>query len=108
MLKLAATVLLAWLAMSSLALAAGIVQAQCGLSSDKSSMIVTASNPESKPYECTAFCKAHITGARPFELLNCTFNIAKGAKARIVCTKKGGKPNYYSEVMPTRSTCVPR
>ena len=108
MLRFAAIVSLVWLAMSSLAFAAGNLDAQCALSSDKSSMIVTASNPEAKSYQCTAFCRANMTGARQFDHLDCTFNLAKGAGEKTVCTKNGGKPNYYSQVLPTKWTCVPR
>jgi len=108
MLRSVAAASVVWLALSPLAFAAGIPDAQCGLSADKSSIVVTASNGDSKAYRCTAFCKANITGARPFDIFNCTFNLAKGAGVKTVCTKKGSGPNYYSQVLPTRSTCEPR
>jgi hypothetical protein len=107
-LRFAATVSFVWFAMSSLALAAGYPNAQCGLNSDKSNLIVTASNGSANAYRCTAFCKANMTSARAFDIFNCSFNLAKGAGEKIVCTKKGGKPDYYSQVLPTKSTCVPR
>ncbi|MDR3472543.1 MAG: hypothetical protein P4M09_12760 [Devosia sp.] len=109
MLRFAAAVTLVSLAISSPAIAAASFGGpQCALSSDKSSIIVTASNPDAKSYRCTAFCRAHITASRPFDNFDCTFNLAKGAAEKVVCTKKGGKPNYYSDVLPSKATCVPR
>jgi hypothetical protein len=108
MLRFTALAALAWVVLSSLSFAAGYPDAQCGLSSDKASIIVTASNGDAQSYRCTAFCKANITGARPFDNFDCSFNLAKGAGEKIVCTKKGGKPNYYADVLPTKSTCEPR
>jgi len=109
MLRFAAVVALVSLAASSPALAAANFGGpQCALSSDKSSIVVTASNAEAKSYTCTAFCRAHMTASRPLDNFNCTFNLAKGAAEKVVCTKKGGGANYYSDLLPTKATCVPR
>ena len=109
MLRFAAIVSLVSLSISLPAIAAGgSLGPQCALSSDKSSIVVTASNADPKSYTCTAFCRAHMTASRPLDNFNCTFNLAKGAAEKIVCTKKGGGPNFYSDMLPTKATCVPR
>ena len=90
------------------AAATGDFSVQCELNGDKSAMVVIASNATDTSYSCSAFCRAKMTGAAPFDRLNCNFSLPKGAKAKTVCDKDGGKPNFYSEVGPTKMACVPR
>jgi len=80
----------------------------CELNADKSALQVIASNPSDQKYYCQAWCRMKITGERPVQKFDCTFNLAKNAAEKVMCSKDGGTPGYFSEVLPTRSTCVPR
>lgn len=80
----------------------------CVLNADKSALQVIASNPSDTSYYCQAWCRMKITGKRPVQNFACTFNLGKNAAEKVMCTSDGGAPNYFSEVLPTKSTCVPR
>jgi hypothetical protein len=49
-----------------------------------------------------------ITGQRAVQKFDCTFSLGKNAGEKVMCKQDGGSPNYFSEVLPTKSTCVPR
>lgn len=80
----------------------------CALSADKSTLEVTASNPSDTKYYCQAWCRMKITGQRAVQKFDCTFSLGKNAGEKVMCRQDGGSPNYFSEVLPTKSTCVPR
>lgn len=81
---------------------------ECVLNADKSALEVIASNPSDTSYYCQAWCRMKVTGERPVQRFDCTFNLGKNAAEKVVCKKDGGAPKFFSEVLPTRSTCVPR
>lgn len=80
----------------------------CRLSADRSTLEVIAANPSEQKYYCQAWCRMKITGQRPVQKFDCTFNLASNADEKVMCRKDGGSANYFSEVLPTKSTCVPR
>jgi hypothetical protein len=92
----------------TLAAAASYPDVECTLNGDKSSLVVVASNGSDKVYQCAAFCRFKVTGQRPLQQFDCQFRLGKNAAEKAVCTKKGGAPNFYSEISPTKSTCVPK
>lgn len=49
-----------------------------------------------------------ITGERAIQKFDCTFNLGKNAASRVMCKQDGGTAGHFSEVLPTKSTCVPR
>lgn len=103
--KLAA--IIAFILLPTAALAANYPSAECALSDDKSSVVVIASNPSDTAYKCMASCRANVKGQRAFERVECNFNLAKNAAEKAVCDQDaGGK--LFTEVSPTKYTCVPR
>lgn len=90
------------------AMAAGSPSAECTLNADKSSVVVMASNPSDTAYKCMASCRANVKGQRALERVECNFNLAKNAAEKAVCSRDGGAPKFYTEVSPTKYTCVPR
>jgi hypothetical protein len=80
----------------------------CRLSADRSTLEVVAANPSDQKYYCQAWCRMKITGERPVQKFDCTFNLASNVGEKVMCRKDGGSANYFSEMLPTRSTCVPR
>lgn len=80
----------------------------CSLSEDKSTLQVIASNPSDKRYYCQAWCRMKISGQRAIQKFDCTFSLGKNAAEKVMCKQDGGASGYFSEVLPTSSTCVPR
>jgi hypothetical protein len=90
------------------AIAAGFPSAECALNADKSSVVIIASNPSDTGYKCMASCRAKVNGQRALERVECNFNLARNAAEKTVCSRDGGAPKFYTEVSPTKHTCVPR
>ena len=90
------------------AIAAGYPSAECALSGDKASVVVIASNPGDVAYKCSASCRANVKGQRALERVECNFTLSKNAAEKAVCSHDGGAPKLYTEVSPTKFTCVPR
>lgn len=80
----------------------------CSLSKDKSTLEVIASNPSDTRYHCQAWCRMKISGERAIQKFDCTFNLGSNASEKVMCNQDSGAPGYFSEVLPTKSTCVPR
>ncbi|MGV3490155.1 MAG: hypothetical protein ACO1OG_02430 [Devosia sp.] len=101
-------IILAAALFSTAAIADDYPIAECIVSDDASSILVTASNGGGTSYQCTATCKASVTGQRAFSPITCNFNLAKNTDTRVVCSFDGGSPKFYSDISRTRATCVPR
>jgi len=80
----------------------------CSLSEDKSTLEVIASNPSDTKYSCQAWCRMKLSGERAIQKFDCTFSLGRNAAEKVVCKQDGGAPGHFSEVLPTKSTCVPR
>lgn len=106
MLKMIATVVAILMPMSSLAATSWMPT--CALSEDKSALEVIASNPGDTKYYCQAWCRMKISGERALQKFDCSFSLPAKAGEKVMCSKDGGTPGYFSEVLPTKSTCVPR
>lgn len=90
------------------AMAAGGPNVLCTLNTDKSRILVLASNASDKSYQCMANCNGKAKGQRAFTKVACTFNLGRNAAEKAVCTEKGKGPDFFAEVGPTKMVCVPR
>ena len=103
----ALVLLLGLLAATSVAAFDGPV-VECGLSADRSSLVVTASNTGGSAYACAAACRFKLTGERPLNTFNCSFTLGANAAMSTVCNLAGKAPDHFAELLPTRSQCQPR
>lgn len=96
----------AWTALTGVAVANPNVQ--CTFNADKSQVLMMGSNPGDTAFRCVASCRVTVAGQRALERFECNFNLAKNAGEKAVCDRKGGGPNFYTALSPTKMTCAPR
>ncbi|KFL24752.1 hypothetical protein JP75_12365 [Devosia riboflavina] len=80
---------------------------ECSLNGDSSILSLVVSNGDGNSYACTASCQYKITGQRPLQTFACNYALGAGAPEKTACDLKGGSPNYFSEIRPTKFVCQP-
>ena len=82
----------------------------CGLSEDKSSVVVIASNDTGTSYRCTASCSGRPTGGGRSAVASVSCNFALGANSvdTIVCEGDSGGPDHFDNIGFPKFVCAPR
>ncbi len=81
----------------------------CGLSEDKSTVVVIASNNTGTNYRCTASCFGHPTSGRStVSLVDCNFALRANTVDTVMCEGDSGGPDHFDNVGFPKFVCAPR